>query len=231
MARMTSGMYSSARTDYSTPQPLFNKINGVFRFGLDVCAEEWNTKVPDNYITPEMDGLSTDWHTLRPTGPEHAGREFAAWMNPEYGDQVGPWTARAAEQHLHGMTIVALLAARTDAAWFHENCSKASGILFMRNRVKFLLPCHECGEETDRRRKPSLAKLVALEDAGMDVDDKMSFPLCDMCQAKDVVSWLKKSSNSPAVGSMLVIWGWGKFAWKDAWYTGDLADLGIAVDL
>jgi hypothetical protein len=205
--------------------PLFKRLNGVFRFNLDVCAEEWNTKVPNNYITPEQDGLATDWMTRR---PDSYPRYFTAWMNPPYGDQVGLWTAKAVEESKgNGINTVALLASRTDAKWFHRDCARAAHILFLDKRVRFCLPCLLCGQETDKRRKPSLARLAEMELAGMDVTIKQSFPLCDTCQAAHIYDWHKPSSNSPAVGSMVV--AWGKYPRWDVFNT--LQSLGLPVKI
>lgn len=205
--KMTTGMFSSARTDYSTPADLFEQVNGVFRFGLDTCAEEWNTKVPDNYITPEMDALSVSWATLRPLGIQY----FTAWMNPPYGDEVYSFTEMARMEQINGVTTVGLLAARTDSKWFHAFCSQATGILALDKRVRFLLPCVECGKETDRRRRPDLEKWAMLVEAGLilegDPNPPKTFPVCDQCQARMISNWTKQSSNSPAIGSLIVVWG------------------------
>ena len=49
------------RTDvWATPQYLFDKLNQVFGFNLDVCALPENAKC-ERYFTPEIDGLKQDW--------------------------------------------------------------------------------------------------------------------------------------------------------------------------
>ena len=220
--RMTSGMFSSTRADYSTPWWLFKRVDEVFGFCVDVCAEEWNAKV-DNYISPEMDGLAIDWRKAVPTGTRHP----TAWMNPEYGDQAFAWLEKARLEWGNGITTVALLAARTDSRWFHAFCSQSTSILALDRRIRFLLPCLVCGEETDRRRRPNLEKWAELVKAGLaSADDKVTptFPVCDTCQAKDITHWAKQSSNSPAIGSILAVWGWGQFAYPDA--LDPLEDLG-----
>lgn len=206
--KMNSGFFSSTRSDYETPQPLFDKLDAIFGFNLDVCANERNAKVRNNYITKKEDGLSQHWSDWAPEG--HIVR---AWMNPEYGSAVPWWTDKAAEEATHGVSTVALLAARTDAGWFHEDVSRANFIIFLRGRIKFLLPCTICGRATASRRRPSMTMVVALEqdgslpsDAG-DLYERGTLPVCDSCNAKDVTRWHKKSSNSPAMGSILVGWG------------------------
>lgn len=57
------------------------------------------------------------------------------WLNPPYGKETGAWLKRMAE-HANG---VALVFARTDTqAFFDHVWGKASGIFFLKGRMKFL---------------------------------------------------------------------------------------------
>jgi len=209
MARVNRGFWSSTRADYETPQPLFDALDRVFQFGLDVCASEHNTKVPANFITKEEDGLATDWATrfAADTVMRHA------WMNPEYGSAVPLWTAQAVEQAHKGVATVALLGSRTDAGWFHDDVAVADWVLFLKGRIKFLLPCTHCGTSTAKRRRPSLDMIASLDGAHPGFADahnlwgKGTLPVCDPCAKANLSSWHKKSGNSPAMGSMVVGWG------------------------
>lgn len=56
------GLFGNAegRTDvWSTPQDLFNKLDAIFNFDLDVCALAENAKC-ERFFSPEMDGLKQD---------------------------------------------------------------------------------------------------------------------------------------------------------------------------
>ncbi len=66
---------------YSTPLRLFNRLDSVFHFTFDVCALAENTKVHDNYYTPETDGLRELW-----TG--------VCWMKPPVSE-MKKWVAKA----------------------------------------------------------------------------------------------------------------------------------------
>lgn len=111
------------RTDiWATPQHLFNKLNAVFNFTLDVCALPENAKCRDFY-TPELDGLKQEW-----TG--------TCWMNPPYGREIIDWVAKAAETAKQGHTVVALVPVRTDARWFQDYCLGRE-IHYIRGRLKF----------------------------------------------------------------------------------------------
>lgn len=121
---MNTGMYSSATSEWETPQALFDRLNHEFGFQLDVCATANNAKCT-NFFSPEQDGLSQDW--------SHAG---TCWMNPPYGDVIGDWVKKA-WQESKGAVIVCLLPARTDTHWWHTYCMKAAEIRFIRGRLKF----------------------------------------------------------------------------------------------
>jgi len=53
-------LFSSATDEWETPQELFDKLNNVFHFTLDVCANDDNHKCA-KYFTREQDGLKQSW--------------------------------------------------------------------------------------------------------------------------------------------------------------------------
>jgi phage N-6-adenine-methyltransferase len=122
---MNVGMFSSATEDWATPDDFFAELNREFHFTLDACASEWNKKV-DNYYDKEQDGLKQQW-----TG--------TVWMNPPYGREIKKWMAKAVESAQSGATVVCLVPARTDTAWWH-NYAMLGEIRFLRGRIKFVGP-------------------------------------------------------------------------------------------
>jgi phage N-6-adenine-methyltransferase len=114
--------YSSATDLWPTPQDTFDALDREFGFGTDVCAIASNAKCP-TYFTPEQDGLSKDWSGV-------------CWMNPPYGREIGKWMRKAYESSLIGATIVCLVPARTDTAWWHDYAAKGE-VRFLRGRLKF----------------------------------------------------------------------------------------------
>lgn len=119
----TDVMFSSKTDMWETPQDLYEKLNQEFHFTLDVCALPENAKCA-RYYTPEQDGLSQLW-------------EGSVWCNPPYGRGVGAWVKKAAQSALGGATVVMLLPARTDTAWFHDWIYRRAEIRFIRGRLKF----------------------------------------------------------------------------------------------
>lgn len=115
--------YSSEKPDWETPQDLFDLLNEEFNFTLDVCA------VPDTakctaYFTPEDDGLAQDW------------TRNVCWMNPPYGDDIPQWMNKAHKEARRGATVVCLVPARVDTAWWWDNCIYGE-IRFLKGRLKF----------------------------------------------------------------------------------------------
>lgn len=59
-------------------------------------------------------------------------------MNPPYGRRIGNWVKKAKETARQGKaTVVCLLPARTDTAWWHDYVMKANEIRLIRGRLKF----------------------------------------------------------------------------------------------
>ena len=116
------GMMSSNSPEWYTPQAFFDEWAAKFPFNLDVCATAGSAKCA-RYFTKETDGLTQRW-------------EGICWMNPPYGREIGAWMKKAYESSLEGATIVCLVPARTDTAWWHDY-SMRGDITFIRGRLKF----------------------------------------------------------------------------------------------
>ena len=125
--------FSSETDEWPTPQEFFDRLNGEFGFELDVCATPENAKCP-RYFTKRENGLLQKW-----TG--------VCWMNPPYGREIGQWVQKAYTSALEGATVVCLLPARTDTAWWHDYCMKGE-VRFVRGRLKF-------GDATENAPFPS----------------------------------------------------------------------------
>ena len=116
--------FSSDKQTWETPQAFFDMLNAEFHFSLDVCATEETAKC-NAYYTKEDDGLSLEWSDV-------------CWMNPPYGRKIGEWLKKAYESTIsNDATVVCLIPARTDTAWWHDYVMKANEIRFIRGRLKF----------------------------------------------------------------------------------------------
>lgn len=127
---MNASVHFSSNSDlWETPADLFQRLDEGFHFTLDVCALPANAKVR-RFFTPAVDGLSQRW----------TGR---CWMNPPYGRAIRLWMKKAWEesQRERGATVVCLVPARTDTAWWHEY-AKRGEVRFLRGRLKFSNSAH-----------------------------------------------------------------------------------------
>lgn len=120
---ITQGMMTSNTDDWATPIELFNKLNQIFKFTLDVCASHQNAKC-EKYYTVKENGLIQEWSDV-------------SWCNPPYGRKIGLWVKKAYEENLKGKTIVLLLPSRTDTKWFHDYIYNQHEIDFIKGRLKF----------------------------------------------------------------------------------------------
>lgn len=114
--------FSSASDLWATPQDFFDRYNEKFLFTLDVCANAENAKT-ERFYDAAQNGLSQEW-------------DGVCWMNPPYGCGINAWVKKAYESEQAGATVVCLLPARTDTAWWHDYCIKGE-IEFIRGRLKF----------------------------------------------------------------------------------------------
>ena len=121
---MSENVHFMSETDqWSTPQDLFDKLNGLFNFETDVCADEHNTKC-DKFYSVEDDGLKQDWQGV-------------CWCNPPYGREIPKWIEKAYTSSVENKaTVVCLVPARVDTRWWHDYCVKGE-MFFIKGRLKF----------------------------------------------------------------------------------------------
>lgn len=162
MTMMTAGMYSSANLHWGTPHSLFVTLDQEFDFDLDPCPGEATRFGPgvaprrqfpmsDSPLKPNIqmlkDGLEEDWRPFR-----------AAFVNPPYGRVLTDWVLKAVDErgHIDSGTIVLLLPARTDTAWWHDLIlPNAHEIRFVRGRLGFTGVASK--PERDRQKQRSRA--------------------------------------------------------------------------
>ncbi len=108
-------LFSSARSDWRTPEAFYQALDAEFHFDFDPC--------PDR---PHFDGLSIEWGLRN-------------YVNPPYQRGVtDKWVKKALEESRKGKLVVMLLPARTDNQWFQDYVlPEARQIRFIRGRLKF----------------------------------------------------------------------------------------------
>jgi phage N-6-adenine-methyltransferase len=122
--RLLNALYSSDTDEWATPLAIFRQLDAEFGpFDLDPCARPETAKCA-RFYTPEQDGLSEPWAPAR------------VFMNPPYS-AVADWMRKARLEAQDGATVVCLVPARTDTAWWHDNVEGKAEVRFIRGRLKF----------------------------------------------------------------------------------------------
>ena len=57
---INSGLFTSTTDLWSTPKETFKRLDDIYHFELDVCADDTNHKC-NKYFTKEQDGLKQEW--------------------------------------------------------------------------------------------------------------------------------------------------------------------------
>ena len=115
-------MFSSKSDEWATPDDFFDKLNQEFSFTLDPCADDTNFKCKKHF-TIEDDGLAQSW------------ANEVVFMNPPYSN-VKDWIKKAYNSRRKSV-VVCLVPARVDTRWFHDYCTYAKEIRFVKGRLKF----------------------------------------------------------------------------------------------
>lgn len=120
MRRMNEAVVASLNLRWGTPRDFYRWLCaavGKRGFTVDVCAEPWSAKCR-RYFTREIDGLAQSW----------AGEHF--FWNPEYGDQIGRWVAKARFESMHNKAVgFGVLPSRVDTAWWRDLVEAPAGPL------------------------------------------------------------------------------------------------------
>ena len=116
-------MFSSKKTDWTTPKDLFDKLDQEFHFTVDLCASK-NNALCTKFYTKENSGMNADLCGER------------VFCNPPYGRyETSKWIQFCAESNAD--IVVMLLPARTDTAAFHNYIYNKAEIRFIKGRLKF----------------------------------------------------------------------------------------------
>ena len=110
--------------EWRTPDHLFQFLNGLYPFTVDVAATAANTKVK-RFYDKAHDGLKQDW-----TGE-------VAFMNCPFS-VAGKWTAKADHAGKHGAIVVGLLPNRSATGWYRDHIVPNALIVLLHGRIPFV---------------------------------------------------------------------------------------------
>ena len=126
-----SVIHSSEDSTWRTPPDLFAALDREFEFEVDAAAYACSALCsdyfgPDHFDPDKRDAFAATWP------------KCAIWLNPPYGREVGRWMDMAWRWSQLGSTVVLLVMACTDTAWWHDYAAKADEIRLIRGRIRFL---------------------------------------------------------------------------------------------
>jgi len=133
-ARISAGIFSSRSDEWNTPPALATALARRYAqgsFALDAAATSANSRA-SRYYDAATDALRQDWVA-------DAGPDGVVWLNPPYS-KVALFFEKAASTARQGTTVVCLVPARVDTAWWHDHALSASEVWFVRGRVTFTRP-------------------------------------------------------------------------------------------
>ncbi len=116
-------MFTSLKDNWCTPTNLFNELDSIYHFDIDLCADDHNH-------------LCNEYFTINNSCLKYFPINKSIFCNPPYGRSIGKFI-----KHCYNLSkynkVVMLLPARTDTSWFHDYIYGKCEIKFIRGRLKF----------------------------------------------------------------------------------------------
>ena len=121
-------LHTSLIPNWETPEEILYPLVKEFGpFELDAAADAQNAKAP-KFFSLEDSAFQHRWTGL-------------VWLNPPYGKGIGDWIQKAYLSSIEdGATVVCLVPARTDTAWWRDWVMGKAEVRFLRGRVRFKTP-------------------------------------------------------------------------------------------
>ena len=122
---MQKSMFKSEKQTWETPDEFFARLDKIFSFNLDACADGSNKKC-EKYYTETDNSLTKEWFG-------------SVWCNPPYSKFQRDFVKHGYNESVkNNSTVVFLIPARPDTKlWQDFIFKKASLICFVKGRIKF----------------------------------------------------------------------------------------------
>lgn len=128
---MAGYILTSKKQDWETPQWLYDRLNDLYQFDVDLACTTKNCKASAGiYHDRNRDSLCESWNYR------------SGFLNPPYGAGLEKWLKKAVEETESGNcgAIVALIPASTEIkAWQKYVWHQADVVTFLYGRVRFEL--------------------------------------------------------------------------------------------
>lgn len=134
MPKNKANYTETRRDDWGTPRDLFDSLNSVFKFAVDLAADEHNTKCAEYCSIENGDNGFFD---LRFEDFEHLDDKWC-WCNPPYGREYGGLEKWITEIYTKVPKSVVLIPAAAGNKWWQRAVwPNARSITFIRGRLVF----------------------------------------------------------------------------------------------
>ena len=144
-------MMGTGNGEYSTPQWLFDKLDSIFNFTVDLCATKKNAKCEKYYSRLKKNSFKKKWSGVGWCNPPYGSPQNPCASNcskktcekrgfhlDEYWPGIIDWVERGVKQtQKHRSTVVFLAPARTETEWFNVVWNHATAICFVSGRLNF----------------------------------------------------------------------------------------------
>jgi phage N-6-adenine-methyltransferase len=134
MPKNKANYTETRRDDWGTPRDLFDSLNSVFKFAVDLAADARNTLCTEYCSIENGDNGFFD---LTAKDFEHL-KDAWCWCNPPYGHAYGGLEKWITEIHAKVPKSVVLIPAATGNKWWQRAVwPNARKITFIRGRLQF----------------------------------------------------------------------------------------------
>lgn len=144
-------LMSTGNGEYSTPQWLFDVLDSIFHFEVDLCAIKKNAKCKKYFSLLKKNAFKKKWLKTSFCNPPYTSPrnpcvegcekttcEKRGFHLDEYQPGLIDWVVRCVNQsRKHGNTVVFLVPARTETEWFGLVWRHATAICFVEGRLSF----------------------------------------------------------------------------------------------
>lgn len=162
-------LFSSKSTEWSTPSELFDPLNKAFGFTLDaaampgmqLCERYFAPKTQQAWELAQVHGMPIGWDSL---SYSWLATDRTVFCNPPFNRAINGFVRHAAldSWHFGDGTIVFVLPARTDTAWWQRHIRpvyehrRTGEVFFLRGRVTYLQETEGGGEKPNAAPFPSV---------------------------------------------------------------------------
>ena len=120
------------RDCWATPQYLFNWLNSIYNFDIDLCANSENKKC-DSYFDEDHNALNRKWFW---------NGDSVGFCNPPYSN-IKPWIKKAINEVESGFTTVMLIPTPNGESYYRDVFEHATSITFITGRIAFYNPVEQ----------------------------------------------------------------------------------------